>query len=550
MKFTTDKMLLIQFAALVLVSCSHGPTYSIGGTVSGLQGQLVLQNNGVDQVTITSEGSFAFAGKLNADATYEVSVTTDPAGQNCAVENGTGRISANDVTDISVVCESGAGSSKVWSYPLDYSDHLTSSAEGDVLYPPQVAVNDAGEKIVVWCESDGARGLVFMSHYQNGAWSTPISPNATFTVDGQYCDDAPQAAMDDHGNIVVAWAQSDGSNNQVFISEYRNGAWTHPPDASGNISPNDQDAFRPRIAMDNDANAIVAWYQHDGSFNRIFKSEYRSGTWVHPADASDSIGPEEDSADPELAMDNNGNAIIVWKAYDGNNDQIFKSEYRNGAWAHPSSLSDNLSPASEDATNVKVVMSDSGSALVVWLQSDGSDRHVFKSEYQNGAWIHPAFLADNLSLNGQDAKDPAVAIDQDGNGVIVWTQSDGEYDQIFLSENRTGAWETPTSAHDNMSPDSVDSQYAKVAMDDQGQSVVMWQQQDSNGDAKVAKAEYRAGAWVLPSSPDDHINFLGLSGRAQEQGNVAMTSDGEAILAWRGYNTDMTGYRVFIAEYR
>jgi len=27
-------------------------------------------------------------------------------------------------------------------------------------------------------------------------------------------------------------------------------------------------------------------------------------------------------------MDNNGNAIIVWKQNDGNKDQIFMSEYR------------------------------------------------------------------------------------------------------------------------------------------------------------------------------------------------------------------------------
>ena len=40
------------------------PTYSVGGTLSGLSGTVVLQDNGGDNLTLTANGSFTFATQL------------------------------------------------------------------------------------------------------------------------------------------------------------------------------------------------------------------------------------------------------------------------------------------------------------------------------------------------------------------------------------------------------------------------------------------------------------------------------------------------------
>jgi len=49
--------------------------------------------------------------------------------------------------------------------------------------------------------------------------------------------------------------------------------------------------------------------------NRYLKSEYRNGAWHHPAGLSDNISPDGKPAwAPQVAMDNNGNAIIVWSS--------------------------------------------------------------------------------------------------------------------------------------------------------------------------------------------------------------------------------------------
>ena len=101
-------------------------------------------------------------------------------------------------------------------------------------------------------------------------------------------------------------------------------------------------------------------------------------------------------------MDNNGNAIIVWYQSDGSDYQVFKSEYRDGSWTNPANLNDNISPDLGDATHPKVAMDDNGNAIIVWYQNDGSNSQIYKSEYRDGSWTNPANLSDNISPDGQD----------------------------------------------------------------------------------------------------------------------------------------------------
>ncbi len=92
----------------VLVTCTTNavPTYSIGGTVSGLSGSgLVLEDNSSDDLPVTANGVFTFATKISAGGTYIVTVKTQPSNpiQTCSVTNNTGAASAN-VSNVAITC--------------------------------------------------------------------------------------------------------------------------------------------------------------------------------------------------------------------------------------------------------------------------------------------------------------------------------------------------------------------------------------------------------------------------------------------------------------
>ncbi len=82
--------------------------YHIGGTVSGLFNgyDLVLTNNGGDNLNITTNGSFTFATPVPDGEDYSVAILTQPdhPKHHCAVANGSGTVSGADVTDVSVTC--------------------------------------------------------------------------------------------------------------------------------------------------------------------------------------------------------------------------------------------------------------------------------------------------------------------------------------------------------------------------------------------------------------------------------------------------------------
>lgn len=111
--------------ALLLASCGGGgsstnpppppppaaATYTVGGTVSGLgTGKtLVLRNNGGNDLALNANGSFTFATPVASAATYAVTVFTQPAGQTCTVNNGSGTMAAANVGNVAVSCTAATG---------------------------------------------------------------------------------------------------------------------------------------------------------------------------------------------------------------------------------------------------------------------------------------------------------------------------------------------------------------------------------------------------------------------------------------------------------
>jgi hypothetical protein len=93
----------------VQVACTTG-AFAVRGTVTGLVGTgLVLQNNGGDDLAITTDGPFGFATPVSAGGDYNVSVLTPPSNpsQSCTVSRGSGRVGSADVTDVAVTCVTG-----------------------------------------------------------------------------------------------------------------------------------------------------------------------------------------------------------------------------------------------------------------------------------------------------------------------------------------------------------------------------------------------------------------------------------------------------------
>jgi len=91
----------------IAVSCVVAPTYTLGGTVSGLtSGQSVTLTNVLDTVTV-GNGTFTFGVQLSTGTSYSVTAQ-NPPGMTCAVSNGSGTMPAANVTNVAVNCVANA----------------------------------------------------------------------------------------------------------------------------------------------------------------------------------------------------------------------------------------------------------------------------------------------------------------------------------------------------------------------------------------------------------------------------------------------------------
>ncbi len=89
----------------VEVNCTVN-SYAVGGSVSGLTGTLVLQNNGSDNKTIISDGAYSFSSPIAYNVGYTVTIFSQPAGQVCYLSNPSGTMGTTAIANVNVNCVS------------------------------------------------------------------------------------------------------------------------------------------------------------------------------------------------------------------------------------------------------------------------------------------------------------------------------------------------------------------------------------------------------------------------------------------------------------
>jgi hypothetical protein len=190
----------------VAVACSTAsPRFTVGGAVSGLTGSgLVLQNNSGDDLAVTGDGPFTFAGTAPAGASYAVTVKTQPGdpAQLCEVTNGGGTIGSANVTNVAVTCRAVVSSFTVGGVVIGLApggavvlrnnggDSLTRNANGSFTFSAPVSTGGAYAVTVFSkpetqsCVVSNGTGTMGSSAVINVLVTCTNNPPNTFAVGG------------------------------------------------------------------------------------------------------------------------------------------------------------------------------------------------------------------------------------------------------------------------------------------------------------------------------------------------------------------------------
>jgi hypothetical protein len=206
-------------------------------------------------------------------------------------------------------------------------------------------------------------------------WRTPI----TISGAGAF---SPQIDVDPTGTAIAVWLQADSGFNRVYSAVRPKGGsfGTATP-----VSAASQNALEPKVAVDSNGNAVVAWVQDNVSpaFDRILAA-YRpvGGSFtVSPAVSNDGAN----AFNPDVDFDADGNAILVW-ARGLNIESAFRPV--GGSFGPTTTLSTNTGSAY--AYEPKVAGEDGGNAVAAWTRFDGTNLLVQVAERKLPVYPEPA----------------------------------------------------------------------------------------------------------------------------------------------------------------
>ncbi len=212
-------------ATAYMGTTSGANSHTIGGTVSGLSGSVVLQDNSGDNLTVAANGTFTFPTKIASGSHYNVTTLTQPNGQTCTVSSGAGTVSTGNVTNVSVVCATdtysvgGSASGLSGSVVLqdNNGDNLTVATNGAFTFPTKVA-NGSHYSVTVLthpasqsCSVASGTGTIAQANIGNVVVTCAAN---SYTIGG--------TVTGLNGSVVL---QNSGGNNDTIST---NGSFTFP----------------------------------------------------------------------------------------------------------------------------------------------------------------------------------------------------------------------------------------------------------------------------------------------------------------------------------
>ena len=429
-----------------------------------------------------------------------------------------GTLEAAEITSTAYICI-GATIATVKSWR---TAQLIETDETSNALEPQIAVDNNGNAMAVWNQSDGTRTSIYANRFSSatGAWAAPV------LIENDDIGDAnsQRIAIDINGNALAVWAQATGGAPRIYANRYT--AATNSWGTAQLIGTGAADGSNPQIAMDGGGNAQVVWYQRNRPQPGIWNSRFIAATNSWTAAQLIEAASGADISDLQIAVNANGDALAMWLDADAfaNPPRYFLI----GKWFVAATISWDSSPpvvsANVRISNPQITLDVKGNAVAVWEQRDGTVASIFGSRYlaASNNWSLPV----RIEAGSGNALEPQIATDANGNVLAVWSQSDGVRNNLWANRfiAATGSWGVATQIES--SPTGI-ARRPQIAIDGSGNGIAVWDRFDGTQNSVYA-IRFTASTNSWGSAELIETDNAGSATSAQ----ISVNASGNAVAVW------------------
>lgn len=213
--------------------------------------------------------------------------------------------------------------------------------------------------------------------------------------------------------------------------------WRTPQTISGVGS------FEPRVAVSAQGTAVAVWIGPDGGTNRAQVSVRPSGGEFGPAQALSD--PGQNIAHPDVALDPQGDAVVVWTVDVPNPgfDRV-QASYRPAGAATSFGSPETLSADGGNGFDPDVSMDDQGNAHAIWARGR-LVQASFRPAGPSSNFGPPATISSSIGTLVQ-GYEPEIGAASNGDAVAVWSRVDNSVNLIQAAERQAPSYQEPQSA--------------------------------------------------------------------------------------------------------
>ena len=283
---------------------------------------------------------------------------------------------------------------------------------------PRVAADPSGNFVVVWTGNDTDVWDIKARRFSSSG--APFGPEFrvnTFTTGVQT---TPSVAMDGAGNFVVVWASSLLDNGAIFGQRYASSGAPIGPQFRVNTTVLWEQKY-PSVASNTAGNVVVVWqsFNQDGSGYGIFGQRFGSSGVAAGPEFPVNTATIDDQTTPSVASDAAGAFVVVWltSTYPSPSGRVFAQRYASSG--EPLHAEFEVS-AGTDTRNPTVAADAAGDFVVAWTHFDEVPSLGIKAQRyaSSGAPLAPEFRVNTFTTGNQ--RYPSVSVDSAGGFVVVW----------------------------------------------------------------------------------------------------------------------------------